>query len=317
MLTLREFLNDNSHRSYPFTEDTKLPNNILLDGHFLVTGNVPKNGLFIDKVVITDSFIELHAAVEMDGVYTSLGVLLIADLRANYTHTVSLVNNKYKVLIDGSVTIGEIDSRQIGVYTLKETGRIFEGCVTPVTNWCTGLVINGKIYTGLVDLNFDTSFDVFEATDDTGRTTITITLPNYQVTAPEIDVDSMLDHFSTAPPVKSINGISPDSSGNITIESRDPDITAVESLISVEGVDIKWPTTNRISISGEQNTIIIKEVIPELPYDPNIKLGEQDVQTRALLDNCESLDERLQAVEKVLTVLENAQNTLNTQLTRG
>lgn len=156
MLQLKEFLDENSHRSYPFRTPNNVPTELILDMHILISGIEStidyKDRVGISRVVVSKTGMSITFVIVDEGSTTDIGTIHVPITDPKASHTFSLYKNG--ILVDGSITTGYFDNSFIGTYNIPtDTCMLFEGCVIPVTNWCTGLVINDKLYTGLVTIN--------------------------------------------------------------------------------------------------------------------------------------------------------------------
>lgn len=325
MLVLSEFLDENSHRSYPFKYHNNLPTNFLLDAHFLVTGNIAKDGLYITAVSVMSSFMTIEAAAMIDGRLDNLGTIFSGSISSteHRTHTLSYKSSELEVLIDGSITTGMITEDQRGYYDISENeGQIFEGCVTPVTNWCTGVVINGKLYTGLVEFQFDDSITIEEEGD-----TIKIGIANYiedkdsAGSGVYVNLQEELENLLKEKPITSINGIKPDSSGNFTIAVRPPvaasrDMGKLTLIHATDDSDKDFPLINTISLATGEATIYIQDLVTKPCFDVNKSLSVRNQFLDKLFTNYDRLAERATTLEQSVTALERDMNILNAQLTK-
>lgn len=325
MLVLSEFLDENSHRSYPFKYHNNLPTNFLLDAHFLVTGNIDKDGLYITAVSVMSNFMTIEAAAMIDGRLNKLGTIFSGSISSTEyrTHTLSYKSSELEVLIDGSITTGMVTEDQRGYYDINENeGQIFEGCVTSVTNWCTGVVINGKLYTGLVEFQFDDSITIEEEGD-----TIKIGIANYiedkdsAGSGVYVNLQEELENLLKEKPITSINGIKPDSSGNFTIAVRPPvaaarDMSNLTLIHAADDSDKAFPLINTISLATGEATIYIQDLVTKPCFDVNKSLSVRNQFLDKLFTNYDRLAERAATIEQAVTALERDMNILNAQLTK-
>ena len=322
MLVLSEFLDENSHRSYPFKYHNNLPTNFLLDAHFLVTGNIPKDGLYITSVSVMSSFITIEAAIMIDGELTSIGTLFSGSIsdKENRTHALSYKSDKLSILIDGSITTGAIASDQRGYYSIPESeGQIFEGCVIPVTNWCTGIVVDSKIYTGLVKFEFDESITVKENGD-----TLELGIANYiddkntSTSGVYINLDETLNNLLTEKPITSINGIKPGADGDFKISVRTPLVVnnKMQMVKASDGSDLQFPVINTISLAPGEATLYIQDLVTKPCFDVNASLAVRNKFIDKLFTNYDRLSERASVIEQSISALERDVNILSAQLTK-
>lgn len=325
MLVLSEFLDENSHRSYPFKYHNNLPTNFLLDAHFLVTGNIAKDGLYITSVSVMSNFMTIEASVMTEGQLNSLGPIFSGSISSteHRTHTLSYKNDSLEVLIDGSITTGMITEDQRGYYDVNENeGQIFEGCVTPVTNWCTGINVNGKLYTGLVKFEFDESITVEEDGNN-----IKLGIANYIEDKDSvgsgvyINLQATLESLLKEKPITSINGIKPDGEGNFTIAVRPPasvshEMNGVTLIHAADNSSKEFPLINTLSLAPGDATLYIQDLVTQPCFDVNKSLSVRNQFLDKLFTNYDRLAERATVIEQAVTTLERDMNILNAQLTK-
>ena len=290
MITLAEFLDDNTHRCYPFADVNELPTDIILDMHLLVTPNVTSESLIVSNVDITDSNIRITVSNNDN----DLGTLVACALpgKDNTTVHCKLVNDEYRVIIEGSITFGLVESlrSKTGSYT---AGKLFDGCIIPVTEWCTGLVINGVIYTGLVELEIG---DGLKASVKDNKLTISaanFSVPDENRNEVITDEDIMRTVISTyGQPIITINGVAADSTGNIHITADDP-----------------------LQINGGAGSITIVDTSRVLCEDAPI-VAEDEISTKleALFSNLSVLNERAGALEQSVTTIDTNLNVMSSQM---
>ena len=299
MLLLSEFLDDNSHKCYPFAEPNELPTDFIVDAKFMVTGNINKNELYISSISISDNNLVINASTLVSDHIVELGELLHVEVPTvrNTEFSCKLVNSVHNVIIEGLITIGTIESltKDKQIYTLDEKGKIFSGCVIPVTEWCTGIRINDQIYTGIVELVADKGIEFNIINDDNNDTTyITICASGFE--RPEgLSIDLLTDEELIRKmekywdnPIKSINGVYPNSEGNIDI--------------SVDSGSKEY-----LDISKVEGGIVLKDI-----YSAVCSFDEETVTT--LYDNIQRLNERAGALDKMQESLENQVNALSSEL---
>jgi hypothetical protein len=221
------------------------------------------------------------------------------------------------VIIDGSITVGIITEKDSGEYKLDQNGRLFEGCVIPVNSWCTGIMINGKLMTGIVKFNFDESFDISSQGSD-GKLDINLSLPTYKNATVDIDIDDIIRNLlpNGLVPITSINGVKPDENGNIRVVVGEPNVEESAMLIKVADDDREFPVTSTLSIETGEGALIIRDIVDKPDYDANAVLAEREPVVEKLLTNCNKLTDRTVALERSISSVEYAVNLLSTQLTR-
>lgn len=310
MLTLTEFLDDNTHRCYPFADINDLPTDFIVDAHFVTTDNVSKDGLYINQVAIDSEYTKISMAYANDGNIVTLGTVLECPITAsrNIEHRIKLVNDEQEVIIEGSITIGTFDtisSMPIGVYNLNTDGLIFSQCIIPVTEWCTGLVINGKLYTGVVHLNFGEGFTIKENADNTIVIGIgELILPD--VNTPVVSEKEMQNIAASmlGKGVNSLNGMT----GDITIEAGSSKVTPHTYNDLTDA--------NTLSVSTQGNAIVIANNVDDPNYDINADSDAGVPGLDTLLANTRALNERAGAIELHNYAVEGSTNLLSTQMAK-
>lgn len=291
MLTLKEFLDDNSHRCYPFAEVSDLPTDLIVDAHLLVTNNVSADSLVIERVDVTDTHIKITASNNGE----DIGTLLACAIPTTDYQTVSckLVNDENRIIIEGNITFGLVETlkQKTGSYS---GGKIFEGCVIPVTEWCTGLVINGVLYTGLVSINIGEGLSV-----NTSGNSIQIYTNNYEIpeaNAGIISDDKLIEEITQlyeSTPLRTINGVHPDDSGNIEIKSG----------------------SDTLAISNNSGGITITYKDGKTCADAPVEVEDNIVaQIEQLFDNLVMLNERAGALDKSVQTLDTNLNVISAQM---
>jgi hypothetical protein len=302
MLILSEFLDSNCHRSYPFTNINDIPTDFLVDAKFMVTGNVEKTALYISNISVTDTNITINLAVKIDGVMREVGTILSTDIvhTRNKEYSCKLVNNDLALIIEGFITIGTVDTIERRSYNFKndiESYNIFSGCVIPVTEWCTGINIDGTIYTGIVNLMAGEGIS-FETTTYNGVSYITIKAEGFErPSGLQLEInseDELFDKLNNlrGNPICSINGVLADDTGNINI-----------------GVDEDSKQYLEVKKSESENSIMLSDIHTSI-----CTVLPEDIAT--LHENIQSLNERASVLDKMQYSLENQVNSISLELTK-
>lgn len=322
MLQLREFLDENAHRSYPFKGPNSLPTELILDLHLLISGVTQtldyKENLVINKVIVSTGYISLSFAYKTDTTLTNIGSATIPINDAEKTQSFSVTNNS--ILIDGSITLGYCDSSFIGTYNLDNSGLIFEGCVIPVTQWCTGLLINNKLHTGIVTIEVSDGV-VLTPQYNEGSTTLAFSIRDYSnISSDDIDkeIASQIGNIiDTQSFVKTINGVKPDTEGNISLVIGEPMSANIPELPnSFYEAILDDSFVNTLTIENSENAAIyLRDVQTPFCYDKSY-FSITDSAINALRNNATELSTRVQSIENHLDALENNLNTVNMQLAK-
>jgi hypothetical protein len=193
----------------------------------------------------------------------------------------------------------------IGVYNLNTDGLIFSQCVIPVTEWCTGLVINGKLYTGVVHLNFGEGFTIEENADNTIVIGVgELILPD--VNTPVVSEKEMQNIAASmlGKGVTSLNGMT----GDITIEAGSSKVTPHTYNDLTDA--------NTLSVSTQGNAIVIANNVDDPNYDINADSDAGVPGLDTLLANTRALNERAGAIELHNYAVEGSTNLLSTQMAK-
>jgi hypothetical protein len=323
MLTLIEFFDDNTHKCYPFADVNELPTDFLVDAHILITDNVQSKSVYISSVVITEHMVQLYidANMKQHG-RVSLGLLASIPISSerNKEYAVKLINDKYQVIIEGSITVGSFETlldRRAGVYELEgNKGKLFSACVIPVTEWCTGLIINNKLYTGLVSIEFSAGFNI-TAQDKGGVHRLVIDAEEF---APPKDInditvtDEEIEARAAAlldKGVTSING----AKGEITITADSTSSIGRTYTSNTTGNTLT--DANNLQVNTTDQAIIINNTKDDPNFDINAAGGSDNSAAIAtLLANAKALNDRAAVIDQHNYAVDNAVNLLSTQVAK-
>lgn len=327
MLTLIEFFDDNTHKCYPFAGVNDLPTDFLVDAHFVTTSNIGKNNLYISSVAIDAGYVRIDLAysiedstIEDNIELIELGTILDCAVsnERNQENVIKLINDENEVIIEGSITIGSfetISSMPMGVYKLGTKGRLFSQCVIPVTEWCTGLIINDRLYTGIVELNFDAGFTVTVTTDDT---TNVITIGAEAFSLPDGNLDTISEEemqeiaaSKLGEGVTSINGCT----GEVSI-SAGSSVVPHHTYNIDDNPGNAVTDKNTLSVTTSGNAIILENNKDDPNYDINAGSGTDDSGLATLLENAKALNNRAGAIEQHNFAVDAAVGLLSTQMSK-
>lgn len=294
MLTKEEFYDDNTHRYYPFYDaiDVKaIPTSIIVDAHLLVSDDISYANLNIDQITITDRYIRI--TVSVDG--KDIGILLSSAIPSQDYQTLScsLVDDATHSIIEGSITFGLVEDikNNTGIYS---GGKLFPTCVTQVTEWCTGLVVNGRLYTGMVTIEASDGVSI-ETTDNS----IMFKAVNYSLPEENNDLIQTKEALITeiknkyGQPIVSINGVPPNSKGNIVLAVEDP-----------------------LVLNSAEASITISDNEGSYCEDAPIITDSITTQIELLFDNVTALNERAGALDQTVQAIDNNVNILSAQMAR-
>lgn len=320
MLTLIEFLDDNAHRCYPFTDVNELPTDFIVDLHIVTTDNVRKDGVYLNTVTVGDTTVQLNFDVSLitgQRVHLSTPVVLPINDEFNVEHCIKLIDEVYEVIIEGSITVGSytnLIAQSKARYDLQSSANIFSACVIPVTEWCTGLVINGKLYTGVVHMVFETGFEVYNHGEYIIIQAKGLQLPEGNVDIISDDEMQAIAKNNVGTGVTSINGLTGDvliNTGTYSIEHQDPTYSAVDGEEGRPMTD-----ANNLQITSSENAIIISNAKDNPNYDINSDSSLLNTSIDTLLANASALNDRYQVLDKHNYAVDTAVNLLSNQLSK-
>ena len=328
-MVLLEFFDSNTHRCYPFEMVNDLPTDLIVDIQFVTSNNINKNSVYINKVIATQDHVQFEVACKLGTDLVSLGLLMSIPTTATaYTeHSFTLVNDTHKVIIQGSMTIGHFNTllhksvwsdpdKQTSVYLLGESGKILSQCVTPVTEWCTGLVINDKLYTGNIILNIGDGLELIEAPDPSTPDVTHLVLratgfvkKDFEVMTDEEIIEEVLNRLGSC--VTSINGLT----GAVNIVTG---AYKLERNVDIGSKKISDANNLKVqTITGEDGgSVIISNITDDPNFDVNTGAGIDTSVIGTLLANATALNDRAGMIEQHNYALDNAVNLLGTQLAK-
>lgn len=229
----QEWLNQNSMRRYPLSEEAtavdstgsyKLPDAFLVDMVLPVhaTLNIDPSKFHVMQVAIFGTGVNL--TIGHNGVIAGTVSILTASFTRNSTFFVQGVGDFSDML--GKVVIGDLDAAMeagAGVYNFDlAAGRIEASVVVPDIRGLTGLrVKTGDTYSDLIqgDVAFEAGTNVrLDVTTIGGVSVLTINAIDGEGTVADCACEGAIDD---RPSIKTINGVHPDSSGNIELIGDD------------------------------------------------------------------------------------------------
>ena len=310
---LLEWLDGNQHRAYPLDESTSggnavIPFPLFVDALLAVSSSIDRTRLFISKLVLGDTSLRIYMSGYVNDAQTDFGA--VADVPLDSQHgseiPISIANEEYS--ISGSLVIGNIESaRSLQTITnlSSASGLIFPGCVREITTGLTGVEIDGVIYSGVVTLEAGDGVS-FEVTGSSDNVVVRINAVNYSI--PEdntyIVSDTQLLAEAIAAfgyPVRSINGIETDETGNISI---------VEGASSVsEG---STPSYVTVANAGQGALTI------SLTNDTTVTQCNDELTTTVdtVMGGIANLNDRVTEINESVTALDRANSNLAIQLSR-
>jgi hypothetical protein len=310
MPLLKEFLNENAHRYYPFESTNKVPTALILDFGVIATTNLPLNSssssdsTYISKIVTDGVQIRFYLAARISGVIQDFGCIATVHVEAPSITDGSIgtrTNFSYAgngFVLEGFIHTGDttVAQQMAPVTTLDaSTGRIYTGCIQHMSNWLSGIQIGDQTLSGVITLvagaGVDLSVDSSTKTIVISCTGAEIPLANQIITS---DAD-LLDQVTTlyGVPISAINGISvsdaQSNDGNWELVTRSEDGLAV-------------------TVNANTASITITDI--------NARACCSQDEIAGLVDNIGVLNQRVGIIQTFISGMENNMNTLSAQIAR-
>ena len=304
MPILREYLNENAHRYYPFVNANEVPTGLILDCCLLTTPNVHNNATkddaevtYISQLVSDDTSLRIYLK---SGTY-DFGCIAVSDVSqpllfggvVGRRSDIKYAKDGY--IIQGYIVTGDLEyllPRIPPSITLEASeGLLYTNCIMHMSQWLTGIQVGEETLTGLVNLVAGKGINL---TVDQTNNTITVSCtgaeipPDNRIIRDDITllsaITAMYGH-----PITSINGVPITAGGNWTI-----------AVLENEGLVVKADAANcAITINNPSATACCS--------DTNIS---------TLAANIATLNERVGTIQSFQNQLETNMNVLSTQLTR-
>ena len=209
------WLNENTYRKYPLYDDATtvasdawvLPNSILADLTISVPVDVLPTDVYLSEFMVAGSIVKL--TFKENAGNTILGTCIFDYRDHTLFSAYNITNSNLYEGVYGRVTIGSIDEDKIepGVKSFTyDAGRLSTICVRPLPKFVSSLTVNGEILTGDLEISGGQGVRL-----TTSGNTITISID-----ADNIDL-SDCGCTDAGSAIKTINGVAPDSAGNINI----------------------------------------------------------------------------------------------------
>ena len=301
MPLLKEFLNENAHRYYPFVNTNSVPTALILDMGIISTSNLPLEGTYISQIVTDGAQIRFYLAATTGQDFVCIATVNVEAPAAPGGSIGKRTDFSYAgdgYVLEGFIRTGDttVAQQMPPVTTLTSTtGLIYDGCIQHMDHWLAGIQVGEQTLSGLITLvagpGVDLSVDVPNHTIIISCLGAEIPLANQVITTDETLLNQVIALYGT--PISSINGYSITSSqvgdGNWELVTNSED-----GLI----VTVK-PTTASILIQ-----------------DVNAKACCTQDEIVALVDNIGVLNQRVGVLQTFLSGLENNMNTLSAQVAR-
>ena len=227
---LTEFFNENMSRQFPLdTAATgissdgsyRLPTELLVDACIMAPASLTASLFHLSRVTYDGQFATAYLGYDGEtiGAMTSFPA-------SSTSQTVYFTLVYDSVEINGSISCGmatPMDQKQGDWEFTLAAGKFSDSCVVPAPEALSGIVVDGVRYTGDVTLVAGENM-VITAADVGGNWELTFTtsLPSLMLN-PDAFQTAVVDRLVAdgGYPVSSINTITPDNAGNITIKGGD------------------------------------------------------------------------------------------------
>lgn len=313
---LLEWLDSNQHRAYPLDESTSGGNSVIpfplfVDALFTVSANVDRTRLFINKLVVGDTSLRVYLSGYVNDVLIDFGSVADIPLSSTQGTEISVDVATVEYSVSGSLVIGNIESVQElqAVTSLAiSSGLIFPGCVREESIGLTGIEVDGVIYSGVVTLSAGAGVS-FSVTESGGSVTIAINAVNYtvpsvntQITSDEELLDEAISMFGY--PVRSINNITTDETGNISIVEGGNSSGSEDEGGSPAYVTVTAAGQGALTISLTNDTTVTQ------------CNDDLTVTVDTLMSGVANLNDRIAEINDAITAIDKANNNIAIQLSR-
>lgn len=217
------WLNENAYRVFPLNDNSTgiatnttwaIPNSLLVDVALYVPLNVDPTEVFISEITIAGSIVKIIFS-NNEGVLAS-SLFDYVDHEQNDTYAIRGVGSSNSTIF-GRLTAGFIDMNQPelvpGTHQFDyDAGALATICVRPSPESVTALNVGGQRLSGEVQLIGDRGVSITAAGNTISITADILGSLNLSDCGCEDSIDNC---------IKTINGVSPDSSGNINLVGVD------------------------------------------------------------------------------------------------
>lgn len=323
-----EWLTSNMSRAYPLADATggmtgTLPCRLLTDAFILVYGDVAESDLtvYISKVIHSSTEVIIHLAAKIsDQAVVDFGPVAVFDKNSAIGSEYAFELSESDLIVSGKLIAGDLSCCDAIPSTLDlsaDTGCLFRGCVRVAPKGLQGLEVDGVVYTGVVELvaGDGVSLDVAsgDGRDGSADTIITISVNDYEIPAENKVITTDKQLLTQAlelygAPVRSINGFTPDSSGNIDIVADEQSVTAEEGDNSTIEMKLHVTALNAVEDSSAGSGAI--QVTITKPQECEITSVIE-----SLLTMLQQLNQRATALDLSVTEIDTAQANLAARLT--
>ena len=305
MPLLREFLNENIHRSYPFENQNAVPTALIVDFGIIATESVPNNSdntgtTYINRIVTDGVTVQVGLGFDSGGSTTDLGFIATVEVDKGLYQTkrfqLAGTADGSGVVIEGFIVFGDLSivTSMPPVTTLDATtGKIYAGCIQTMTKWLAGFKVGDVTLSGVVEL---VGGDGVEITADMMNNKINVSCTGAQSPVGNsviVDDQTLLSELTAryGTPITTINvsRSGTNAGGDWQIVSDQGDVLAIEADSTTKSITIK---------------------------DVSATPCCTDTNLQTLINNIASLNTRAGLLEEAQTQLETNINTVGTQLLR-
>jgi hypothetical protein len=293
-------------------------NDFIKEFHVAVTDKV--KSLRISKITVTPQSIQLYVTAEITNVgIRDLGLLTTITVSPEEQQPYHFLTKfpEYGITMEGNIVIAS----RVGLLGRSGPGEttydtdIVPQALLPITGWCTGIVIDGTVYTGNIILEAATGIELKVVHTEGSKTQEQATIVSIGIPALAILenhnelTNSVLakleEKFKEG--VTSINGLQ----GDVTI-------TKGKYTVGRELDSSKTTDANNLQVTTSGKSILITNSVDVPTYDINQGSGSASLEgsIALLLENAKALNERAGSLERHNYALDSAVNLLGAQLAK-
>ena len=307
MRLLREWLEQNVNKSYPFDTAT-IPTGLFTDMLLQVVG-APTGNVYVSNITAHDDKMAVYLAVgDKVGTVSMTEAIIIPKSSDNFQTTTFYCHSAdNRIVSDGEITTGMADvlnNFNGSVDFDYDGGKVYDGCVIHADNIIHRLIVDNTVIPGDVELVAGDGIIITPEITETGSARIHIDVASYDLITENMNItsdrDLLLSIISTeGRPVTSINGVRPNMNGNIDLYSVDTDETNNEEAVKYKYITVTPVADGVLSLSV-----------------PGMVVCDTDISsyTQTTTDNIAALNERCAYLQSFCTSLETSLNFINTQL---
>ena len=321
MPVLKEYLNENAHRYYPFVNANSVPTGLILDCCLLASPSLPTNATstdtnitYISKLTTDGTELRIYLAATINGSVRDFGAVATIDARTTLTiggvvgSRINICYTSEDIVFQGYIITGDLENllpQMPASISLNETtGKLYTNCILPMTNWVCGIKVGDVTLTGLVTLEAGDGIELYPdvTTNSVQIRCIGAKLPLENSII--VDDPTLLGRITElyGIPITSINGVPISGTG----------LTSSNHVLSGGGDwSIAVTDDEGLIVTADNNTHTITIRNPA---------GDtaccSDDQISLLASNIGALNERVMTIQSFQTQLETNMNIMSTELTR-